>query len=305
VLLHLPRAFLLEDAKRIRDRPIVDLPAVERAITQLAGELGRGIDWRWKAAGMARLALAARDPDERLVREEHLDQLPAQLSRGDLAEAFRRAGLLRPRSGLGLAPVRLAPRPPAAPGRRLPRPASPLRSCEHCLAWAGDGKRICNCCREWANRHAIGTCRRDLPLKQDRCRFCHLVLAQQALAEHGTEGHPGGQGDQLWFGGAAGPQLWTSQPGTYAHKQGRRATQQRHAAHARQAARPVSPALVDPGQLVLFEAPRRGWRLIDRTALPALTGPAQQLLDEFDHFARAQAWTPAIRIFHLRSLRCC
>ncbi len=54
---------------------------------------------------------------------------------------------------------------------------------------------------------------------------------------------------------------------------------------------------------MLFEAPRRDWRLIDRTALPALTGPAQQLLDEFDRFARAQSWTPAIRAFHLRSLR--
>jgi site-specific recombinase XerC len=306
VLLRLPRAFLLEDAKRIRDRPIADLPAVERAITEVAGELGRSAYWRWVAVGMARLALAARDPDERLVREEALDQLPAQLSRRDLAEALRRAGLLRPRPGLGQAPVRLAPRPPAARQRRLPRPASSLRSCEHCLAWAGDGKRLCGCCREWAANHAVGTCRRcrrDLPLKQDRCRFCHLVLAQHALAGRHPNGHHGGHGDQLWFGGSAALQLWTSQPGAYDHKQGWRATRQRRAAQAREAARPVSPALVDPGQLVLFEAPRRDWCLIDRTALPALTGPAQQLLDEFDRFARAQSWTPAIRTFHLRSLR--
>src|SRR6266542_340901 len=125
VLLRLPRAFLLEDAKRIRDRPIADMSAVERAIAEVAGELGRGVGWRLAAVSMARLALAARDPDERLVREEALDQLPAQLCRRDLAEALRRAGLLRPRPGLGLAPVRLAPRPLAAPGR-LPRPAGPL-----------------------------------------------------------------------------------------------------------------------------------------------------------------------------------
>src|SRR6266536_2513621 len=35
----------------------------------------------------------------------------------------------------------------------------------------------------------------------------------------------------------------------------------------------------------------------------AVRGPAQQLLDEFDQFARAQSWTAAIRAFHLRSLR--
>ncbi len=211
---------------------------MERAIAEVAGELGRGARWRLAAVSMARLALAARDPDERLVREEDLDQLPAQLRRRDLAEALSRAGLLRPRSGLGLAPVRLAPRPPAARRRRLPRPAHPLRSCEHCLAWAGDGKRICHCCREWAHRHTVGTCRRcrrNLPLKHDRCRSCHLVLAQHALAGHDTD--------------------------------------------------------------------RRNWRRVERTALPALTGPAQQLLDEFDQFARAQSWTAAIRAFHLRSLR--
>src|SRR6266498_3700656 len=95
-----------------------------RAIAEVAGELGRGARWRLAAVSMARLALAARDPDERLVREEDLDQLPAQLRRRDLAEALSRAGLLRPRSGLGLAPVRLAPRPPAARRRRLPRPRS-------------------------------------------------------------------------------------------------------------------------------------------------------------------------------------
>jgi hypothetical protein len=279
---------------------------VERAIAEVAGELGRGAAWRLAAVSMARLALAARDPDERLVCEEALDQLPAQLRRRDLAEALSRAGLLRPRPGLGLAPARLARRPPAACRRRLPRPAHPLRSCEHCLAWTGDGKRICDCCREWAHRHTVGTCRRcrrNLPLKHDRCRSCHLVLAQHALAGHDTDGRPGGQGDQLWFGGGAAPQLWTSQPGAYDHKQGRRATRQRRAAQAREAARLVSAALVDPDQLALFEAPRRDWRWVDRTALPALTGPAQQLLDEFDQFARAQSWTPAIRAFHLRSLR--
>ncbi len=128
-------------------------------------------------------------------------------------------------------------------------------------------------------------------------------LAQHALAGHDTDGRPGGQGDQLWFGGGAAPQLWTSQPGAYDHKQGRRATQQRRAAQGREAVRAVSPGLVDPNQLVLFEAPRRNWRRVERTALPALTGPAQQLLDEFDQFARAQSWTAAIRAFHLRSLR--
>src|SRR6266542_4914902 len=221
------------------------------------------------------------------------------------ASKATRAHAAGPRPGLGLAPVRLAPRPPAAPGR-LPRPAGPLRSCEHCLAWAGDGKRLCGCCREWAGRHAVGTCRRcrrDLPLKRDRCRFCHLVLTQHALAGHGPDGHLGDRGDQLWFGGRAALQLWTSQPGAYDHEQGWRATRQRRAAQAREAARPISAALVDPHQFVLFEAPRRDWRLIDRTALPALTGPAQQLLDEFDRFARAQSWTPAIRAFHLRGLR--
>src|SRR6266511_6151769 len=70
----------------------------------------------------------------------------------------------------------------------------------------------------------------------------------------------------------------SSQPGAYDHKQGRRATQQRRAAQGREAVRAVSPGLVDPNQLVLFEAPRRNWRRVERTALPALTGPAQQLL---------------------------
>src|SRR6266511_3238270 len=104
VLLRLPRAFLLEDAKRIRDRPIADMSAVERAIMEVAGELGRGVGWRLAAVSMARLALAARDPDERLVREEALDQLPAQLCRRDLAEAFRRSRPAAATPGLGLAP---------------------------------------------------------------------------------------------------------------------------------------------------------------------------------------------------------
>jgi hypothetical protein len=54
---------------------------------------------------------------------------------------------------------------------------------------------------------------------------------------------------------------------------------------------------------VLFQALRRDWRQVDRAALPALTGAARQLLDEFDQFARTQSWTPSIRVLHLRSLR--
>jgi len=288
VLVRPRRVFTRGHAKRIKDRHIAGLQTAAREIACLAGKRGYGQSWRRRAAGMARLALAARDPAEDRVREEDLDQLPALIDRRELAEALARAGLLRRHHGVMLI------RPGASGGGTDQR-----RSCEHCLAWGGDGKRICDPCREWERRHAVGVCtrcRRLLALKKSRCRFCHLVLT-----EHG--GDPRHGGDQLWFGGSIALQLSTARPGAYDHRRGRPETRRRQTARLRAAARQISPHLADPDQLQLFDGPPRDWSRIDRAALPALTPEAQSLLAAYDRIAEAHSWEASITDFNRRTLR--
>jgi site-specific recombinase XerC len=70
-------------------------------------------------------------------------------------------------------------------------------------------------------------------------------------------------------------------------------------------ARPVSPHLVDPAQLSLFEA-HRDWRCLTVGALdqlPSLTPAAQALAGEFQQHARARGWNASPRNAGARTLR--
>jgi hypothetical protein len=132
------------------------------------------------------LALASREAGERLVDEYVIAELPRM--RPAVASVLKEAGLLRPRLGSGLAQS------------AYQREWRHMVSCEHCLAWAGDAKPLCDCCREWARHPGRTTspcerCGRTWPLKDGKCRFCH-----QVLYEHLGDGPAV---EQLWLGGYA------------------------------------------------------------------------------------------------------
>ena len=70
-------------------------------------------------------------------------------------------------------------------------------------------------------------------------------------------------------------------------------------------AQPVSPHLVDPAQLPLFQA-RRDWRCLDVGALdqlPSLTPAAEALAGEFQQHARAHGWNVSPRNTGAKTLR--
>jgi hypothetical protein len=134
-----------------------------------------------------------------------------------------------------------------------------------------------------------------MPIQNDLCRFCHLVLSE----------HIGGDApvDQLWFGGDLALQLKTRRPGYVKLPGGRSVRRRIDAAAARRASQPRSEHLVDPYQLVLIDDTVRDWARISFTDLPALSETAQQLLEEFDQFARKQRCSRAARVAHLQALR--
>jgi hypothetical protein len=292
-LLTPPRSFTVYDANKIRDRVLPGFEQVVPVIRRLTAERGHDVGTGRNIIAMARLALAAREPDEYLVREEDLDQLPTH--RRPVTEALRLAGLLRPRAGP--APRRLVRRPRHARTERLAVLETPDRSCGHCLAWAGDDKPRCRACTEWERTHPAGDCRRcqrELALTEGLCRFCTLALLEHPFARHSI--------DQQWFGlpGVAPVVITSGGPGRFG-KSGRIKVAKRQAAAARGETRKLSDHLVDPHQLALFDTPPRDWRPVLGMELPALTEQAQQLLDELDQIARRGLWTT--RHAYLRTLR--
>jgi hypothetical protein len=204
-------------------------------------------------AAVLRLALAVREADGKLLIDDVvLDALPRFA--GAAAEILRRAGLLDSTCD-------------RLPGRRgsLHRVGPGPRSCQTCGAWGT--RRRCEACRQWEASGSCepGTCQRcghaDVPLRGGRCRAClvHIRAHGPAAACQSWV--------QLWFAlpGASGP------PGPA-----------RLSDAGRQETVPaVSPYCIDPAQLALFTM-RRDWRpALDSAWLPALTGAAQRLLDNF------------------------
>jgi hypothetical protein len=93
-LLRTPRVFAPDHAQRIKDRPNPDLSAARVGIGAVVRERGLNEQSRHVLVNMARLALAARDPDQRRVFVDDLHQIPEQ--RTALAHALARTGLLQP-----------------------------------------------------------------------------------------------------------------------------------------------------------------------------------------------------------------
>ena len=301
-LMSMPRILTAAHAQRISGRPCPALEVIEKAAVAMQARLGKSAAWRRQVISMTRLAVAAREADEILVREEDLSQLAVMAGRA--GEVLRHAGLLRP------CPQQPATAPaPRTSTRRIARPAPRQQpwprqvSCDHCLAWLGTRRqgRICVPCQQWARRRLASPgrcerCARELPVVRGVCRFCHIILSEQP---------PGAPlGDQLWLD--TGP-LFTPVPViVWPAGDSRRLEQQ--ASQSRRQDRPqvtgtVSEHLADPAQLELFHAPRRDWHRLPGTALPALTPAAQDLVEEFGQLARDQSWGDETRDAGLRVLR--
>ncbi|MGY2116628.1 hypothetical protein ACW9HR_22210 [Nocardia gipuzkoensis] len=277
VLFRPPRSFTIEHARRISDRPIADFETVATAIAELRYEHGRTSSWQYLALQMARLALAARDADQARVYEQDLQDLPEL--RAMTTEALRRAGLLDELK------VRAVPK-------------DGLRSCEHCLCWEGARTKRCRQCWNWSQIHPPGICtrcRRHLPIKNDLCRFCQVLLA-----EHAPDQPPA---DQLWFGGEFALSLNTRKLGYQNRGSGRKKQRLKQITAEREATRASSPHLVDPHQIALIDDLPRNWRQVNPQNLPALTIQAQSLLDAFDQRGRDQAWLSQTRNANTRVMR--
>ncbi|MFJ9713343.1 tyrosine recombinase XerC [Streptomyces sp. NPDC101234] len=110
------RQFSRTHAARITDRSISGFEAVAEQLRLMADErrVRARTVWIWRLEGFARLALAARDPDQQQVAAQALDDL--LYSGPVLGQALDRAGLLAP-----------------APSRRLvaPRRTGPTRRFAH------------------------------------------------------------------------------------------------------------------------------------------------------------------------------
>ncbi|WP_433662737.1 hypothetical protein ACQPW1_11660 [Nocardia sp. CA-128927] len=272
-----PRTFTLEHARRISDRPIADLEVVAATIAKLRSEHSRTGSWQRLALQMARLALAARDADQPRVYEQDLHDLPEL--RGTISEALRRTELLD-----------------ELEVRAIPKDG--LRSCEHCLCWEGARTKRCRQCWSWSQIHPVGTCtrcHRHLPIKNDLCRFCQVLLA-----EYAPEQPPA---DQLWFGGELALTLNTRKLGYENRGKGRKGQRLKQIAAEREACRAFSPHLVNPHQIALIDDLPRDWRQLNSQNLPALTIQAQTLLDAFDQRGRDQSWLAQTRNANTRVLR--
>lgn len=299
------RQFARTHAARIGDRRIPDFEAVSEQLRKMADE--RGVRartmWIWRLEGFARLALAARDPDQHQVANEALKDL---LANGPiLGQALERAALLAPPPSHRV----VAPRgtgPTRQSGQRDPE----LRGqCAHCLAWANDRRVLCAPCAHWCcevrKRGGIeaecSRCHRTLMAIGGLCRMCRIILAETEVdtAQVAMEG-----GDQLWFARphAAGLAVGRHLPGT-APLQGRFVHKRRRARALAKAARRLSEHLLDPAQLELFPVPLRDWTRLDTTTPPALTTAATGLLDDFTAYMRGRGWDPAAFSGSIRTLR--
>ncbi|WP_412075517.1 tyrosine recombinase XerC (plasmid) [Streptomyces xanthophaeus] len=281
-----PRVLLRGHDLLIQDREISDLPLLVAQLEEMAVERGVSDSWLRMTRAFGRLALAAREPGERLVRPEDLTDLPTMAP--TMAEALQRAGLLA------------KPRPRIVPATHLAG-----GSCDHCLAWANDRSTVCVPCVDWRLYHpevaSCSRCRRCLPLGKGLCRFCTLVRAENDLDIHGADLEGG---DQLWFGGPFALKLMTQYaPGQQAPRNGRFEARRRTAKASSLAARPLSPHLVDPAQQALFQSPARDWRRLDEGGLPALTSDAEALIADFVDYTGSRGWTREDVSSSLRVLR--
>ncbi|THA77063.1 hypothetical protein E6R60_10900 [Streptomyces sp. A0642] len=287
------RQFARTHAARIADRSIPGFEAVAEQLQQLADErrVRARTMWIWRLEGFARLALAARDPDQHQVATEALKDL---LYNGPiLGQALDRAGFLAPPP-----PRRVIPPRGTGPTRQGGQRDPELRGqCTHCLAWANDRRVMCAACTSWCHeiRKRGGTdaecdrCHRTLMLSDGMCRMCRIVIAE---TEVDTAQIAMKNGDQLWFARphAAGLAVGRLLPGTAA-LQGRFALKRRRArARAASASRP-SEHLLDPAQLELFPAPPRDWSRLDTTRPPAPTSAAAALVADFTSYMRGRGWS--------------
>ncbi|MEV8554433.1 hypothetical protein AB0L04_32065 [Streptomyces glaucescens] len=159
LLPRLPRTFTRQHGYRIAARDFPEWADVLQAVERVRVRRDLSAGWSESVVQMMRLALASREASEQLVDEYVVAELPRM--RPAVAEVLRKAGLLRRRLGSGL----------AQNGYRRERRR--MVSCEHCLAWSGDARPLCDSCREWARQpgRAIGPCLRcggTWPLK-DGC----------------------------------------------------------------------------------------------------------------------------------------
>jgi hypothetical protein len=247
------RVLTVADGRKIRDRVLADWGRAEPVLAAYAAEHEYGQWWQLTMSEVLRLALAVREADGKLLVDEAvLDALPR--FSGAAAEILRRAHLLDAACGQ-------VPGPRGIRHRVGPGP----RRCQTCGAW---GTRLrCEACQQWeaSGGYQPGTCQRcgqvDIPLRGGRCRAClvHIRAHGPATAR------------QSWV------QLWFALPGASGPPGPARLTGDGEP----EAALALSPHRIDPAQQVLFDV-RRDWRpVVGSAGLPALTGAAQRLLDEF------------------------
>ncbi|MFH9968365.1 hypothetical protein ACH4PR_44895 [Streptomyces mirabilis] len=265
----------MDHAHRIADRAFPELPTIAAAVAQMAAERNLSEGWKRLGLHMARLALASREADQQLVREQDIAQLPEL--RGPMVELFQHTELLRRRPNRWHLAL---------------HPHLPAVSCQHCLSWSGTASRVCSACKNWRRFAGTGECRRCrrvLPVSLGRCRRCRVVQLEQTLVDAPVP-------DQLWFGGEID---------IYANKTGRdlNTARERQARQSRAARRYWSEHLIDPAQLELFPVPKRSWKTVQDPGLLKISPAAQAIVDELDQLARAQSWTSATRKKSLRTLR--
>ncbi|MDX3534007.1 tyrosine-type recombinase/integrase [Streptomyces sp. MB09-01] len=281
------RTLVTADAGRIRDRPIPQLDLVDAQLADIARERKVGGAWLNLTRSLARLALAAREPGQRQVLPQTLDDLPSMSP--TIAEALRRVGLLAD-----------------ARSRVVPGSGVVHGSCTRCLAWANDRRQVCVACRQFARFHPgsgeCERCRSVQPLAEGLCRFC-TVLQTQAVTDFDGIALEGG--DQLWFGAGFAPKLRTTDarypPRT--RRKGRFVAKKRLVKAAARAARSISDHLIDPAQTALFEAPARDWASLGESDLPAPTPEAEAVMAEFARYIRSRGWNPDHQRSSTRILR--
>jgi hypothetical protein len=256
-LFEIRRVLTAGDARGIRDRVLAGWEQAEPLLAAYATEHEYGQWWQLTMSAVLRLALAVREADGKpFVDDVVLDALPR--FSGAAAEILRRAHLLD-------ATCDRVPGPRGIRHHVGPRP----RSCQTCGAWGT--RRRCEACQQWeaSGGYEPGACQRcgqpEVPLRNGRCRACLIHIRERGpAAVH-----------QSWV------QLWFALPGAGMPQGSARWTRP----DERGAVPVVSPHHIDPAQLTLFTM-RRDWRpVLGAASLPALTGAAQQLLDDF---SRAQ-----------------
>ncbi|NUK82176.1 hypothetical protein HRW23_33410 [Streptomyces lunaelactis] len=274
VLFPAHRTITSDHLSGISDRRWPEWDLLASLVAEVATERGVSETWQRLAARRLRAVLSMRDDDGELgVAPEYLDQVPGSATAGVL-EVLRRAGLLLP--------------------RKRPRPVRwPTGSCGHCGCW-GVTQRLCRGCECWKHdtgrypTGSCGRCRRELPLSAQE-RLCRGCLVH--VREHGEHDRAPFTQLQLALGKHPVRQL-KHRADRLGYDTTDRSWGKRHTARARRrpVPRTVSAHLADPHHLVLFTLDRDWSRVAARNVdeLHAMTTNAQQLLEEFTQFCRAQ-----------------